>query len=250
MSGALERHEHRGTVLWGRRDRAELSLRIHLEPGPPADDADARTAEAWDRFTAENPRLFNGPILGLSALDLDTGTLRARRETFRRFMTGEGVELLAVIGVVVARREGGGVCALMGRRGRQTRMYGRRWELAPAGGIDPPHDADARTIEREALLAQLAEEMREEVGLTARVRSARLVAAVRNPEARSLDLVVLIEPEDSVEALRARAREQTWEYERMLWLPVRRAEHFVRTHGEEMTPQTRVLLRYLGWSTI
>lgn len=240
---ALVTIEHAGSTLWGRRDRGAWDVRIDVDDREHTDQTLDETE--WQRRCAENPRLFNGPMLSVHRFDPASGRITARRARYKQLVLGSaGIELLAVIGVVVARREAGGVCVLMGRRGRQTRLYGGWWELAPAGGLDP---TDARRITRDDVLAQLAAEMREEVGLSARAARANIIAAVRNTHARSLDVITLIEPEETVESLRSRGHTPTWEYERMLWLPIRAASRFVSTHGDHITPQTRVVFEYLGW---
>lgn len=244
-SDAIIRIDGGSSTLWGRYDRAAWDVRIDVGDDELQDDT-LDEAE-WARRCEANPRLFNGPMLSVDRFDPEAGTVRARRAWYKQLvLDSPGIQLLAVIGVVVARREGGGVCTLMGRRGRQTRLYGRRWELAPAGGVDP---IEGPSVTRDMVMAQLAEEMREEVGIEAQARHADIVAMVHNQESRSLDLVALIEPEETVEALRARAfREATWEYERLLWLPIRAASRFVATHGEQLTPQSRVIFEYLGWA--
>lgn len=233
------------STLWGRHDRGRWDIRIDVDHAELRDDT-LDEAE-WTRRCEANPRLFNGPMLSVDRFDPEAGTIAARRAWYKQLvLNARGVQLLAVIGVVVARREGGGVCTLLGRRGRQTRLYGRRWELAPAGGVDP---VEGPRVTRDMVMAQLAEEMREEVGIEARARHADIVAIVHNEESRSVDLVALIEPEETVEALRARAfREATWEHERLLWLPIRAASRFVSTHREQITPQSRVIFDYLGWA--
>ncbi len=242
---AIVRIDGGSSTLWGRRDRGAWDVRIDVHDTELCDDG-LDEAE-WARRCAANPRLFNGPMLSAERIDPEAGTISARRGWYKQLVLGmPGVRLLAVMGVVVARRERGELCTLIGKRSHNTRLYGGRWELAPAGGLDPVPE---RRVTRAMMLRQLAEETREELGIEAKARSADVIALVQNGESRSVDVVVRVEPEASVEALRARLPDRaSWEYERLLWLPLSRADGFVARRRGRMTPQSRVVFEYLGWT--
>lgn len=244
---AIIRIDGGSSTLWGRHDRGAWDVRIELGDSPLEDEC-LDEAE-WARRCAANPRLFNGPMLSAERINPEAGTIVARRAWYKQLVLGvPDVRLLAVMGVVVARRERGDLCTLIGKRSHNTRLYGGRWELAPAGGLDPVPE---RRMTRAMILQQLAEETREELGVKAKARSADVVALVQNGESRSVDVVVRIEPEASVETLRARLPERaSWEYDRLTWLPLAQAGGFIARQRTRMTPQSRVVFEYLGWTGV
>jgi 8-oxo-dGTP pyrophosphatase MutT (NUDIX family) len=218
----------------------------------PAPEADGREVEAeWSRLTAANPRLFDGPILSFVRLSPERGEVVCRRDTYKRLAVRGAVEtgviLTAVMGVLVARSEAGREHVLLGRRSPGTRVYPGMWELIPAGGLEPP-PAGVRVIDRRGLLAQLDTELREEAGLSCGVSRAWSVAWYEDRAAHSFNVVFLLRPTETLEALRAATGERHWDCDETLWLPVDEAPRFVRERGPEIIDAAKAMMSYLRWA--
>ncbi|MBN4052673.1 hypothetical protein JYU07_00150, partial [Roseiflexus sp. AH-315-K22] len=143
--------------------------------------SDAASDDAWDHLCAQNPRLFDGPILALTRLDLDEGALWCVRDSYRRLalrdVCQDDVTILSVTVVLEASDERGCPHLLLGKRGLRTRSYPGLWELGPAGGLDVP-PVGVATLDHTDLLAQANAELREEVGIREPIRTARAIALV------------------------------------------------------------------------
>lgn len=217
----------------------------------------------WARMCAQNPRLYDGPILSVHEWDEGAGKVRCRVLGFRHLAVRARVpnpaEQLSILGITLCAGADGREHVLLGRRGAGVRIYGGMWELAPAGGIEVPGEG-VEEITTAALLEQLALEFREEVsphfeegaaraGESA-AREASIVALVRDPLAFSLDLAAVIllpmGPERAA-PLRTPASASAWEYSELMWLPRDEAAGFEAREGGRIIPTTRSLLRVLGW---
>lgn len=212
---------------------------------PPAPSAEVE--RAWGAMSRDNPRLYDAPVLSVVSFDGVRGEFLARRDRYKRLAVQPrvmtGVRLLAVTGVLTARDRAGGLHVFLGRRGAQTRVYPRMWELGPSGGVScPAPSIDA--LSAADLVASLVEEIEEEAGLGAPA-SARPIAVVRDRRAFSDDLVFLC---DAGELERQRAGGPNWEYEEHAWVAASGLRAFDAAHGPEIIPPTRAILRELGWA--
>lgn len=221
------------------------SITIHIS-APPAPPTDPAVEGRWAELLRDNPRLFDGPILSVERMDLAAGTLSCRREGYKRLAVQPevptGVQLLSVTGILTARSRPGIDHVLIGKRGRQTRVYGGMWELAPSGGIEPP-SPDATRLDWSGILDQLASELAGETGLTTPIEAPFLLGAIRDPEAFSLDLAVRASFSRPVEYLRpARAN---WEYAETRWLPLTEIPAFAAR--EPFVETSLAVLDLLGW---
>ncbi len=234
-------------------------LRVEVSDAAPVFSAAQReqTELAWTRLCAGNPRLYSGPVLAVVSIDFERGVFHCRRDEFKRLAVQPevrtGVHLLSVTGVLTARDAAGRRHVLLGRRGRQTRVYPGMWELAPAGGVPPPH-ASRGDLGEEDVVAQLLDEGEEELGLRferARVRPPCLIA--RDLIAHSDDVTLEIvhdEPgsmERLGEAMDATRGAHAWEYSQTLWVPLDTIRQFDAAHADEIIITTRASFRGLGW---
>lgn len=218
-------------------------FRVEID-GVPAPAASPRVVARWEALRRANPRLFNGPVLSLTAID--GGVVRARRDSYQRLaVQGEAPELvtppvvqLSVTGLVTARDASGRRHVLMGQRSDATRIYGSQWEIGPAGGIEPPPPS-VRRLDGHDVFRQLVEEMREEVGLPADPDPGPVVALALDARADSCDAVMLIDLvrplEDVIAHTEAGAR-RGWEYRTTRWVPTDLFGAFVR--AEPCIPPT------------
>lgn len=225
-------------------------VRIVIERG--CVEPDARLDAAWERRVRANPRLFDGPMLAVVGVDGPAGRVVCRPDRYRRLAVpeeeGGGALLLAVRGVMTARDAAGREHVLLARRGEQSRMYGGQWEVAPAGGVDPPEDGRAELGVAD-LTAELARELREETGLEHALAGARLACLCLDRTARSLDVVLRRELEGMPRPPAGHVgHEHAWEVREACWTPVEDVAALERHEGERFSPVTRAIWRWLGWS--
>ncbi|MDX2145888.1 MAG: hypothetical protein SFZ23_00060 [Planctomycetota bacterium] len=220
----------------------EIDIAIHA-PAPLEADL-ARAIEArWQRLLPSNPRLFAGPILSITSFDA-SGRIRCARETYKALAVqpevATGAELLAVIGLITMRDAANRTHLLLGQRGPQVRIYPGLWEVAPAGGINPPPPGVDR-LGIVGVLAQLEEELEEEIGARWALKNPRAVAAVRNPHAHSLDIVIRaeVEPPGTIPA----SAGSEWEYAQVSWMPMADVWRACDERPETLVPQTLAVLR-------
>jgi len=229
-------------AVWPAGNFKQVSITIAPDPAPPSDAAADRR---WAELLAEKPRLFDGPILSVQSLALDRGLISCRRDTYKRLAVQPevptGANLLSVSGVLTALDSRGREHTLLGRRGRQTRIYGNMWELAPSGGVDAPPPGQ-RQVSWHGLMAQLQAELLSETGLADTLQNAEFLAAVRDPVAFSTDLVIRARLSPTIDRLKP-AR-TNWEYSELLWLPL---ADLPRVAASEPTiATTRALIPLLG----
>lgn len=229
---------------WALPGRVRVVISREATPGEaPADSAIGRE---WSRQRDENPRLHNGPILSVQALDPETGEVLARRDTYQRLVVqprvSTGVRLLAVTGALVARDERGHEHLLLGRRAPGVRMYGGLWEIGPSGGLGVP-PAPVTELDAAALSAHLGDEASEEIGIETPLGVP--VAVVRDDAARSDDICLRVEmgPLERVATLAP----ASWEYTEVLWVPVAELARVDAAEGDSIIAASRVLMRVLGW---
>lgn len=243
-------HGFRGVTIWpipaGRSPTIEID-----DAGPAHDPAlDAAIETVWARQTGTNPRLFDGPILSLTSFDPDAARVRCRPDSYRRLSVRDevetGVTLVAVNAVLIARDARGDEHVLLGRRSPRVRTYGGMWELAPAGGLEPPTPARG-VVPRAHVLAQLARELHEEAGIRQDVGRATPVAFYADERAASFNLVFVVRPATTLESLRGDAGERHWDCDAIRWLPRSEATAFDRDEGGRTIDASRALLRFLGW---
>lgn len=242
-------HGFPGVTIWPIRSGVTPTIVMAATPPRDAPAAGAEDAE-WDRLTALNPRLFDGPILSLVSFDPATGRVSCRRETYKRLSVqgavDTGVVLVAVNAVLIARDARGEEHVLLGRRSPQVRKYGGMWELAPAGGLDPPAGV-AATLGPGALRAQLRRELLEEVGLDDALEGATPIAFYRDEAATSFNIVLRVELPTTPAALAAAAGERHWDCDAVMWLARADAPAFDRDRAGHVIDATRALLRFIGW---
>ncbi|MCC6676071.1 MAG: hypothetical protein IT436_02900 [Phycisphaerales bacterium] len=217
-----------------------LSIRIDHR-GPP--EASAEVRREWASMCAANPRLHNGPVLSVVWFDAEQGSMLTRPDTYQRLAVQPrvrtGVRMLGVTALLIARDEAGREHALLGKRGGSVRVYGGRWELGPAGGLDSWHPGQ-QVIDPAAIVEQAADEVQEEAGLA--VSGGSIIGLVRDEIACSYDVIVRI---DAGDLRAARARPDGWEYTEVAWVSAAEAEGFMRER--ELIGPARAVLRALGW---
>ncbi len=232
-------------------DASAGQVRVEIVGGTP--DMDRELAEAverrWAELLAENPRHHNGAILAIDGFDPATNTIRARRDEYKRLAVQPSVNtrvrIMSVTGVVVAADAQGRNCALLAQRSHQTRIYGGLWELAPSGGIDPPGD-DRDSLTLGDAHAQLADELREELGLALDIAAARPVALSVDAPGNSVDIVLRLDTGASIESLGLDEARSNWEYTGVRWVALEDARAYAAEHEGELIPPTRDVLRWLG----
>lgn len=214
----------------------------------------AAVESAWAMLLASNPKYFDGPILSVLHLphELDDAEssrneILVRRDRFSRLavqpQVSTGVRILSVTGVLLSRDTTGREFVLLGRRGRSTRIYGGMWELGPSGGIQDPPLA-VTSLDHEAIFANLADEISDEVGLE--LRRGDAVCLTRDNKAMSDDIVFVCDA-GPFEKASSEAHAANWEYQEVRWLPTDSLEPFDAGEADNIIPPTRALFRALGW---
>lgn len=218
----------------------------------------AAVEAAWSKLVAANPKYFDGPILSVLHLphELDhAGTSKneiqneilVRRDRFSRLAVqpavSTGVRILSVTGVLLSKDSTGREFVLLGKRGRSTRIYGGMWELGPSGGLQDPPPA-VTSLDHEAIFANLADEIEEEVGLE--LHRGEAVCLTRDHKAMSDDIVFICDA-GPLEVASSEAHAANWEYEEVRWLPTDSLAPFDADQESNIIPPTRALFRALGW---
>jgi hypothetical protein len=229
-------------------------VQINISAAPPAAPLPPDALSLWQQRCAANPRLHDGPILAARSLDAISGRIDCIPDRFQRLASQGagidlGVRLLGVKGLIIARDHAGAEHVLIARRGRQTRIYGDMWELAPAGGVDAPPEGVASLDEHDVIGAVL-DEGREELAMTLDARAARVVAAVQDEVACSLDLIVRVDWPGVIDPRRAVCAAATcsWEYTDSAWLARKDAADLDRRSGQTIVGPMRAVLRWMNWT--
>ncbi len=242
----------------------DAAVRIRIAPEPesaggwddPASKAD-EIERRWADARADNPRLRDGEVLSVGAIDPGAGLIHTSRSTYKRLVAQNatldlGVRMLGVKGLLIGRDTHGVEHVLIARRGGDTRVYGGMWEIAPAGGVSVPPRSVAE-LGPEVLRDTLADEAHEELGLDLDVSAARPVAVVRDDVARSVDVIVRLDWPSSGGIIDPRASVCTlgrddWEYVDTAFLSRSDAAAFDKRASGEIVGPMRVVLRWLGWT--
>ena len=237
-----------GITIWDCPDSRLPRLTIRPARAQVDTSTHAAVERAWAQLCTANPRLFDGPILSLVSFDAQAAEVVGVRESYKRLSVQDhvptGVTLVAVNGVVTARDRDGREHVLLGRRSPGTRMYGGQWELAPAGGLDPP-SAGGAELSPADLEKQLARELVEETGIAEPLSELAAVAYYKDDRARSFNIVVRARLLAAIESLRSGERE--WDCDDTLWLPIDRVPAYDQDQGGNVIGATRALWRRLGW---
>jgi 8-oxo-dGTP pyrophosphatase MutT (NUDIX family) len=221
---------------------------------PPIPNTAAVQA-AWDGLCTANPRFFDGPLLSVLHIEQAAGgrggeptRIHARPDRFARLAVqpgvATGVRILSVTAICTATDPSGALHVLLGKRGRETRIYGGMWELGPSGGMSVPPPA-LQTLDVDAIWSHLADEVHEEIGIEADRGIA--IAITRDNLAMSDDVVFQCDLGELATASRA-TRAANWEYEAIQWIPVAEIAQFDAAHASEIIVPTRALFASLGWS--
>jgi hypothetical protein len=224
--------------------RVEVSERRAL----PALDADGE--RRWRKRCAENARLHDGEILAVRTIAED-GRIRCDVERFARLAVQDadydlGVRLLGVKGLVIGRDARGGEHVLIARRGPHVRVFADMWEIAPAGGVDVPSAAPV-ALGHDAIERTLRTEWGEEVGGELDGAVVGSVAIVRDEIARSVEIIVRVEWQPTIESPRL-VDGRNWEYRDVRWLPLTEAERFYAEHAPEIVGPMRAVFRWMRWT--
>ncbi|MDI1290274.1 MAG: hypothetical protein PSX37_10055 [bacterium] len=204
---------------------------------PPALDGPA--AAEWNRKLSENPKLFDGPILSLISLDLDAGTICARRERYARLaaqpIVQSGVRLLSVTTAIVAHGS-----LLFLRRGPSVYQYPGLWEIGPSGGLSS-HESPIRCIYEAMIRAAGADEIEEEIGLALPIASiSQPIALLRDDSAASDDLVMVADA--SAHIAEHQPPVLNWENSRARWVSIAQLGRFAAEETASLTPPSRAFL--------
>lgn len=177
----------------------------------------ARVDARWQEMRTANPRLFDGRILAFQSFEARPTVVFAREASYRHMAVQPqiptGVTQLGVTGILTCGA-GDEKRALLGRRSSQTLLYPGRWELAPSGGVDAP-PIGVNQMRLDDLRRQLANEVREELGIAIDPQRLRARALCHDPVAPSIDVVFELDIEDRELPIRL-----DWEYDDLLWLPL------------------------------
>jgi 8-oxo-dGTP pyrophosphatase MutT (NUDIX family) len=174
------------------------SFELDLLP-PPAFPAliEARIDEIWtEEKKLRGKRLFNGVIYSL--VEWSASRLTLQPIEYRHLLARRRVPELATAGLIIRPvavtsvltcRDG----VVLGRRADHVAFAPRLWEAAPAGGLDRPDP-----------VAQLMEELREELGLTPdQVSLPQACGLIEDSVSGVFDIVLRIVTELDADAVRA-----------------------------------------------
>lgn len=236
------------TCVWTPLPR---NLRIEIRPERTRGEEPAVDA-AWGALCAANPRFFNGPILAFEHADAGRALVRVRRDQYKRLAVQPGVKTdivqLGVTGVLEARDAEGRPHVLLGRRSRETRVFGGMWELGPSGGVDAPPPGQ-ETMDEGDVWRVLIQEIREEIGLPIDPDPAPPVSLLHDPVGRSVELVVRVAVARPVEELIAAIDDESgtsrWEYDAIRWAGIDELGAFARANP--VIGATIATWRGLGW---
>jgi hypothetical protein len=222
-----------------------------FEPDGPTGEA---VDHAWNRLRQESPRLYDGPVLLADLGAADANRLECRRGRYRYLATAVEVfpdlRALGVQGVVIARDAEGDECVLLGRRGSETRIYQGLWENAPSGTVEPAPGSGASIGSSDFTRALLNEGL-EETGVDLGDADVRWIALLDDGEARSLDVVLRLWLRGPIDPRRTVCRASdayAWEYADTAWAQIARLKDWVGRSGHAISPPTRALFAYLGWT--
>lgn len=219
-------------------------LRIKVSGTLPS--RDPRIESGWAEACASNPRLFDGEILAVDAIDAPAGVVRASPERFAHVVCpwpGGTTTILSVTGVIESTLDGE-PCVLLARRGASTRSYPGMWEFAPAGGLHVPESP--ATLGLDDIMGTLRAELAEEVGVSGTLLGAQAVALVSDEDASSVDIIVRASLDGPAPGLSIPA-EHAWECAQARWIAVDRVAEFLGSAPGGVIEPTFAIARFLGW---
>jgi NUDIX domain len=226
------------------------TLEVMVERGLPALAA-ALEEEVEASWIAAQARLggalFNGRVF--SADRIARGRVAGHFTEFRRIVAQVArPELFAALGLrplavngVVRLRDG----VLIGRRSLKTAYQAGKWQLPPAGSVDPgAADAGGRID----LAMQLLRELREEVGITApRAAVGAPICIVEHPGGHVLDIGIPVSlPLAGAAALALHARLGDGEYDPMRVVAEADLAAALAELGDAVVPPAAIFLARLG----
>jgi ribonuclease P protein component len=212
--------------------------------------ADGAVDAAWDAMRRANPALFDGPALLVDAPASGVGELVAQRATYRHvaaLRASDAARLLGVKAIVIAPSASGAPRALVGLRSSSSRVYAGMWEFVPAGTVAPPAPP-AAGLGVDALIEALQAEAREELGLDLPASACTPVALVDDPDARSLDVLLLcrlVTPVERMPRACAAASADTREHAAIEWADVPSLPAWAGASPSAVAPPTRAIIAAL-----
>jgi len=237
---------------------------IARDAPPPIDAATQRRIdELWTQKRAENPRLFDAPVLAFTAYNPATAVIAARRDSYKNLTIQPDIPhhkhlrltQLSVTAVLLAPDHTGEPHVFLGKRSPHTRIHGDRWELGPSGGLDCPPLSQTE-LDHIDLWQNLRNEITEELGLNVALpvggsptglgaaRTITPAALAHDPAARSVDIVYRVELTTPVEDLTAAASDnRSWEYTATRWIPTAQLAAFDEAENDRVIPTTRAVVR-------
>jgi len=221
--------------------RADFALEI-APPFAPAPEALPRVEEIWaEQKRLRGDRLTNGQIYTLAEHSPDRLVIQpaeyryvlARRLEPGLAERGLPIQAVAVSGILE--------CAdgvVLGRRGDHVAADPGKWEAAPAGGLTRP---DA--------VAQLLEELREELGLTpSQVTGVEACGLIEDLPSGVFDIVFKIVSNASAEAVRwAQQATGTDEYSELAVVPRAGLAVFLEDNRADLLPILAPMLGLAGY---
>ncbi len=221
---------------------APLSIKIDRTPRvyKQADEIE----RAWDSLCAQNPRYFNGKILTFDSYDPATGVIHARVDEYKNHAVRDMLEhdqsILAVTAMLYGNDEHN-MHYLVGQRSPELHCYGGLWELGPSGGVDVPRFRN--TLNTKGIIADIAREVSEEIGLKISNPPHHPIAIVHDDEAGSTDIAIQILIDGMPEL------KTNWEYTQTRWVTIEDLHQWTKNSPEEFIPTTLALIQkmYAKW---
>ena len=222
-------------------------LRVDVVARPEIRDAAAlaEVERIWTEARRERPALFNGRVFSADRVssgcivghwtDYKFGFAQIRQPSLFGAL---GIRAVAVNGVV---RSPDGI--VFGRRAASAVYQAGLWQCPPAGSVERRDE-----VARVDLLAQVAVEFEEELGLPAReIASVRPLSAVEHPDTHVVDVGLAIETArsaDEIIAAQAAASGRD-EYDTIVVVAEAHLEQQLDAWGDLVVPPARSFLAIL-----
>jgi 8-oxo-dGTP pyrophosphatase MutT (NUDIX family) len=190
----------------------------------------------------QNPRYFNGGMLGFESFDPDTGVIQARVEQYKHHAVRDavniGISLLAVTGVLCAR-DGDQTKYMIGKRSPAVHRYSNLWEFGPCGGVDvPPSEIDALGFD--AIVQELNRESIEETGIDLSRAQVTPLAMVHDDAVGSVDIVLCVEL-PHIPTIKS-----SWEYAQTQWVRLDDLNEQIKSDPRGFIPTTAAIAQLLA----
>jgi hypothetical protein len=210
-------------------------------PGP----IQTEIARLWEEEQRRRSMpLVNGAIL--SALSVSPSVIVGRIAEYREYLAQKAhPQLYRVLRVRPVAVSGILQCPeglVFGRRGADVTDATASWELVPSGGID----MSGRTSEFCAdYIAQLAAELREEIGISIEsCRALEPICAVEDETTHVLDIGIAMTTDLTLDRLReAHRTAESHEYKELLAVRLTEFDDFAAACGEKLLPVSAELVR-------